>query len=287
MKKILSFLLVSIVSITTIAAQEDGQEEPKFQGVDGIAQKDHIATKAYIPYTYVREADVFWSKTIWRIIDLREKINHPLYYPTTEMDGRKSLGGVIYDAIKNGDLRVYAAGRDDEFVEMLDSEEVDSKLGAGSDTTEVEDAETGELKTVVLTNEARVENIKQYLLKEVWYFDKKHSRMDVRIIGICPILEMENADGTRIDRTLCFWVYFPELRPFLVKSEVYNTKNDAQRESFDDVFAKRQFGSYIYKESNVYNNRNISSYTQGMESTMEAERIRQELFLKEHDMWEY
>ena len=39
----------------------------------------------------VREADIFWSRKIWRVIDLREKMNLPLYYPTVEIDGRKNL----------------------------------------------------------------------------------------------------------------------------------------------------------------------------------------------------
>ncbi len=287
MKKILSFLVVSLLCATSVNAQTDQSGESPFQGVDGIAKKEHIAEKKYIPYTYVREADVLWSKTIWRIIDLREKINHPLYYPTRLIDGRMSLGMVIYDAIANGDLRVYSSNTDNEFTLLLDKSEVDRTLGAGTDTTEMEDPETGELRTIVMSNEFSSDVIKKYLLKEVWYFDKKHTRMDVRIIGICPIVEMMNAEGNRLDQKLTFWVYFPELRPFLVSHEVYNTKNDAQRESFDDLFAQRQFGSYIYKESNVYNNRTISDYTQGMESTMEAERIRQELFIKEHDMWEF
>jgi gliding motility associated protien GldN len=84
-----------------------------------------------------------------------------------------------------------------------------------------------------------------------------------------------------------FWVYFPELRPLLAKNEVYNTRNDAQRDSYDDLFAKRRFGSYVYQEANVYNNRAISEYAAGMDQMLEAQRIKEQLFTKEHDMWEY
>ena len=42
-------------------------------------------------YSYVREADMMWSKHIWRAIDLREKINLPLYYPLNELPERSSL----------------------------------------------------------------------------------------------------------------------------------------------------------------------------------------------------
>ena len=111
--------------------------------------------------------------------------------------------------------------------------------------------------------------------------------MDVRIIGICPIRESMSDDGSRVDQKLLFWVYFPQARPFLARNEVFNLKNDAIRYSFDDIFNKRYFGSYIFRESNVYNNRAIMGYAAGMETTLEAERIKNELFVKEHDMWEF
>ena len=57
--------------------------------------KENTPTRRVIPYTHVREQDVMWHRRIWREIDLREKINHPLYYPTTKIDDRKSLFDVI------------------------------------------------------------------------------------------------------------------------------------------------------------------------------------------------
>ena len=59
------------------------------------------------------------------------------------------------------------------------------------------------------------------------------------------------------------------------------------RRTFDDIFIKRFFGSYIYRESNVYNNRQIENYTAGMEAMLESERIKNEIFTLEHDMWEF
>ena len=49
--------------------------------VDGVYLKEQIPTKRLIPYEFVREADVMWSKRVWRNIDMREKINHPMYLP--------------------------------------------------------------------------------------------------------------------------------------------------------------------------------------------------------------
>lgn len=288
MKKILlAFSMLLALSATSVAQQTAvGAQEP-FQGVDGIVKKEHIAKKKCIPYAYVREADVLWSKTVWRIIDLREKINLPLFYPTAPMDNRMNLISVIEKALQVREFDCWRPGYDDEFTVRMQPGEWQKALGASIDTVQQEDPETHEIRQVVLSNEFNPAEIKQVMLKEVWYFDKKHTRMDVRIIALCPIRESMNSEGTRLDKTLTFWIYFPELRPFLAKQEVFNTKNDAMRESFDDIFAKRRFGSYIYKEANVYNNRAITDYSAGMETTLEAERIKQDLFLKEHDMWEF
>jgi hypothetical protein len=70
------------------------------------------------------------------------------------------------------------------------------------------------------------------------------------------------------------------------QNEVYNRWNDAERRSFDDIFWKRLFGSYITKESNVYD-RNIQSYAKDMDGLLEAERIKDDLFKFEHNLWEY
>jgi len=68
--------------------------------------------------------------------------------------------------------------------------------------------------------------------------------------------------------------------------EVYNSKNDAERRTFEDIFWKRQFASYIYKETNVYERR-INEYATGMDALLESERIKEEIFNLEHDLWEF
>ena len=85
--------------------------------VDGVYIAEHIPTKRLIPYEYVREADVIWSKRVWQYIDLREKINHNLYYPFDEitLEGRWirnatrwSLWTVLRNHVLNGDLRLFS-----------------------------------------------------------------------------------------------------------------------------------------------------------------------------------
>jgi hypothetical protein len=67
--------------------------------LDGPYVKEHTPTRKVVPYTHLREADVMWAKRIWRVIDLREKMNHPLYYPVEPINDRKSLFDIIKQAL--------------------------------------------------------------------------------------------------------------------------------------------------------------------------------------------
>jgi len=84
--------------------------------IDGVYIQEHIPTKRMIPYTNVREADAIWSRRVWQYIDLREKINHPLYYPLDDItplewvrnSSRWSLWTIIRQHVMNADLRVFS-----------------------------------------------------------------------------------------------------------------------------------------------------------------------------------
>ena len=94
------------------------------------------------------------------------------------------------------------------------------------------------------------------------------------------------AAGQNFDDQPAFWIYFPEARQLLVTKEVVNRKNDATGLSFDDVFMKRLFASYVVKESNPEDLR-IKDYALGIDKLYESERIKKELMDREHDLWSY
>jgi len=135
--------------------------------------------------------------------------------------------------------------------------------------------------------EANPNEVKQYMLYEEWYFDKKLSKLDVRIIAICPYwLGMDQQTGQQ-QRIPLFWIKFNDVRDVLATKEVFMSNNDAQRISFDDLFMQRRFSSIIFGQSNVFNDRYIYEYTVGKSSLFEADQIKMELFDFEHDLWEY
>ncbi|MBN1183124.1 MAG: gliding motility protein GldN, partial [Bacteroidales bacterium] len=216
----------------------------------------------------------------------REKMNLALYYPTTRMDDRFSLIDLLLHGIQYEGLTAFSAKADDEFKVRITYEEAIQEMGATTDSTEVLNPATNKMELVQIVKEVRSDDVKQILVKEVWYFDRNYSRLDVRIIGICPILEFVNTEGAIVKKQ-AFWIYYPEARSLLARNEVFNATNDAQRRSFDDIFIKRYFGSYVVKEANVYNNRGIQDYAVGVEAMLESDRVRGEIFNFEHDLWEF
>ena len=255
--------------------------------LDGAYVKENTPKRRVIPYAHLREADVDWSKRIWRIIDMREKMNQSFYFPVKPTVERKALIDVIKDALSTGRLTAYGNPTfDDEFKVPLTKSEVDGIFVQWDSTTTQEDPETGEMKIAPTKKEIGAEETKQYLLKEDWFFDKQRSVLDVRIIGICPMVEDFTEAGDFRGFRRLFWIYFPEARPVFANAEVYNRKSDEERRTYEDIFWKRQFSSFIFKESNVYD-RTISEYKKGLDALLESEKIKGEIFNWEHDLWHF
>lgn len=251
---------------------------------DGVYVKENIPGKRPVPYPVLREADILWTKKVWEIIDCREKMNHPFYYPLVDMDDRKSLISVLIYGINNEGLTAF---KDYEFKELATRDEVYQMFDALPDTQNIADPNTGELVETVIERDIKYDEVYQYEIKEQWFFDKQHSTMNVRVLGICPIRRYLDVATGQMRKQRTFWVYFPEVRPLLAGQEVFNRHNDAQRISFDDMFFQRRFTSYIVRETNVYDNREVMAYMQGLNTLLEAEKIKQELFETEHDLWEF
>ncbi|MCH7534425.1 MAG: gliding motility protein GldN [Bacteroidetes bacterium] len=258
------------------------------QVLDGIFVPEHTNNRQVIQWTHLREADVMWHKRIWRVLDLREKQNQIFYYPTVPANNRKSLIDVIFDGIKNdGTLTAYDALFGEDFSLTLSLQEVLEKISGVTETAWVPSPDPPyDLESKITTTEFNNSSIKLYRLKEEWFFDKQRSVMEARIIGICPVEEELDEEGLVKGPKPLFWLYFKEARYVFINHETYNRYNDVERRTYDDVFWKRQFASYIYKESNVFN-RKIQNYAAGLDALLEADRIKYEMITKEIDYWSY
>ena len=257
---------------------------PVDKPLDGYYKKTNILNAKVTPYAHLRELDVMFSKRIWREIDLRDKMNMVFASPK----GR--LIDIIRDAVMAGELTAYDATstkddvNGDEFSTILKPEDAMSKF-ADSVLVPIFDTEGNQTGTTVKPGEFNPDSIVKFRIKEDWVFDKQRSVFEPRIIGIAPMIKVKAA-GQTLDDQPAFWIYFPEVRQILVTKEVVNRRNDATGLSYDDVFMKRLFASYIVKESNPEDLR-IKDYSQGIDKLHESERIRKELMNREHDMWSY
>jgi gliding motility associated protien GldN len=285
------FLLMTLGFTTAMLAQvnetvETNEEtevvEEGEAPLDDIVKKDIMTERRVLAYQPLRESDVFWEKRIWRIIDVREKMNLPFTYP------EDPFFKILSDAATKGDLPVYSTDEDGaKFKKRLSTDDVLSMLSK-TDTVVTFDPETYEEKVQIVRNDINWEDVKRFRIKEVWFFDKETSTLQVRILGIAPMIDVRDNEGNfRFEKPM-FWVYYPHARELFARHRVFTTGgNNNATISWEDLFEMRYFASYIYKESNVYD-RKIEDYIPpSVDMLMESERIKNEIFNFEHDLWQY
>ena len=282
-RKNLFLLLLCVLSITdALLAQTQTV-------LDGAYVREHNPTRKVIGYPYLREADVMWAKRIWQVIDLRQKMNQTMYFPIDQLENRKSMFDVIrIGLIDQGSITAYGTGpsqEDDEFRYPLGQTELDSMLNPVVIRYR-ENLDTGEKEEVRNVEAVTSRDVVAYKIKEDWIFDKQRSERYVRIIGIAPIVLRYSETGEVKGQKELFWLYYPECRYIFNNYDVFNMHNGAQEMTFDQLFQMRMFQGYIVKEDNVYN-RGVSPTWKGVDALMESERIKNDLFILEHDLWHY
>jgi len=270
------------------------QEVGKKNEQQRIAE-DHEA----LPYGYVDDRDIMWSKTVWEKIDLDERINYPFYYPVEKVDpSRKPLFDVLINGIKDGEItEIYTDGY---FTDKITLEQVEEGLLARVQTDAgVEKENNGEELTEedFLTTNLTAFDIKQYMIKGTWYFNKRLGELKYRLLGIAPVApdvnfisqyEREKTPDELQDLTELFWVWFPNARHTLNLHEIFNSRNASQPVTFDLMLNARRFNSIIFKEENPYNDRAIKDYIyeDALRQLLESERIKNIIRDYEQDMWQ-
>ncbi len=234
--------------------------------------------KRVLAYPHLEERDVMWEKRIWREVHLSERFNHHFAYV------KKPLISVLLEEAKAQNLILYSP-LDDQFSTPMSVDEIGEMWGS-YDTITVFDPETYTDSLVVVYNELNPMDVQAYRIKEVWFFDSKRSRLDVRILGIAPIANRYDEEGRLIASMPLFWVYYPDARSTLIEHETYDPFNGSTALAWDDVFEARIFHGVIVKESNIYDRR-IQDYASGMNALLEAEKIHESIRNYEHDLWSY
>jgi gliding motility associated protien GldN len=246
-----------------------------------------------LAYGYVHDRDILMGKTVWEIIDLSERINFALYYPIDENIGaeRRSLYNVLTRAIKSGEIsEVYA---DSYFNTKKSYKDVQASLSR-IDTTDAGREQVNAGMQVspqyILRSEITAQDVTQYKIKGYWYFDKRQSELKYRLLGICPVTpDVYTMNNDEKDYIELFWVFFPSARTVLHEAKAFNNQNSAMPISFDQILNSRYFNSFIYKEENVYGDREIKDYLKdnAQSQLLESERVKEKIRDFESDMWNY
>lgn len=263
------------------------QDQSSFiEPVNGVTRHNLMEDRMVLEYPHIRESDVFWSKYIWGIIDVREKINQPFMYPGSP------FFALLIEGIQSGAIQPYM-GDSDDFKNAMDIQSINDIL-FDQDTVFVTNPETFEREPQIVRNDIDFTTIKKYRLKEIWFFDKLHSRMRVRILGLCPIQDKAGEEGDFAFEYPLFWIYWPQARKYFATKKVYLPGNAATILSWDDYMEMRYFNYYVIKESNVRDYR-LSDYPsmQGnsreaqLKRMLESKKIKESIFNYESDLWSY
>ena len=181
-----------------------------------------------LDYGYVDDRDILWSKTVWEVVDLDERVNFPLYYPTDTVgigSDRRSLYHVLMKAIKAGELTdVYV---DSYFTEKRTLNDLSATLSK-VDTTDLgyEQLNAGEKISEEFINkrDLAAADIEEYRIKGIWYFDKRQGELKYRLLGIAPVAPDVNfIDDESVDpnenKVELFWVWYPSAREVMHKAK--------------------------------------------------------------------
>ncbi len=284
--KSLIILIVSLIFCISSYGQSNllNAKKPSEIGTELIK-----ADKKSIEYPEIDDTDVLWSKVVYEFIDLNEKLNFQLLFPVNDeqyTSTRKSLWKIIRENVENGSIDEVFDVRNDNFLNSNKITGTDKiKDFYGSKFT------PGDSRPQTYATSS---DITGYKIKGVWFFDKKHSEMKYRLLGIQPVGRNLKESGKEQGY---FWIWYPSIRDVLSNHMVFNDKNNNNRISFDDLLVNRRFSSYIYKYDNVYGDRTIRDYIRQrngesnrqyqLRLIMESERIKKEILDFDVDMWGY
>jgi len=292
-----NFLILAISLIGGVASYAQSNllnaKIPEEIGMKSRAQQISDNDKP-LAYGYVHDRDVLMGKMVWEIIDLSEKINFPLYFPIDTANigsDRRSLYDVLTRAIKEESItEVYS---DSYFNTKKTYRDIQASLSR-IDTTDAGREQINAGQSVspeyIMRSDLTAQDVTQYKIKGFWYFDKRQSELKYRLLAICPVTpDVYTMNSDEKDYIELFWIFFPDAREVLHEAKAFNDKNSAMPISFDQILNSRRFNSVIYKEENVYGDREIKEYMKdnAQSQLLEAERVKEKIRDFESDMWNY
>ena len=290
---LLTVLCVLVASGSFAQANILNAKNPQEVGVRTEDQKKLDNDKP-LEYGYVDDRDIMWSKMTWEIVDLDERANFPMYYPIDTNNignNRRSLYDVLMTNIQKGEIEnIYD---DSYFTSRRTLMDIQDALRL-IDTTDLGyeqfNAEGIVDPQYIRRRDITAADIMEYHIKGLWYFDKRQGELKYRLLGIAPVAPDVNfIDSDDPDPVELFWVWFPDARTVLHEAKAFNNKNSSIPTSYDHMLNSRRFSGLIYREENVYGDRQVNEYISenALMQLLESDRIKEKIRNFEQDMWSY
>ena len=270
--------------LTVIIALAMGQVYAQSSSLPGL----DMSKNKIMASPSVSADDITWQRDVFRMLDLNDSKNAPLYFPPQPDGERQNLFSLLFENVALGKLKVYdyLDGKEVftedyqvKFNELLDrfwipyEKEPDPK--SPQDTLY-------KVETVdIPSNEVTL-----YYIKESYYLDQRTSSVKRKVLCFCPVLVREDETGeTR--RYPLFWVPFDQARQLLSTHSLSTSNyNAASRMTIYDYFMRHQYKGDIYKVYNLQN-QNIMNYcTTPEEIAAEQARLEKELDMMLNGLWE-
>jgi len=295
--KCLHIFLIFAFGLSSIAQNEYdvSKYNPKLTAADQHSYVVHYDYQNRIlDFPFVREDDILWTKRYLTKVNLKERPNLPLYFPTTPVSMgrgkyRTSLAHLLIEKVKVGEITAYDETPEDYFTVIKTPEEIKNELSR-VDSMENPDFFTGEYVMEYDTINITAADARSFYILEDKFFDKKRSVLESRIIGLALIANKENAETGDMEPEVLFWVWYPEVRQVLANNFllVDNQKYVGTKHmTYDEFLTKRLYTSTIIKETNMFD-RAIYEYKKtAMQQLLEADRIKNDIRYLESDLWEY
>ena len=254
-----------------------------FAQMPSLEKRDHTGDR------YTREANIKYAKRIDRVIDNRMKQNKVLEWPGE--DGYP-LSKILWDGLWgpiNEAGPIETVYQDPSLQKAYDKDTLRMNLSV-SQTFQVWDTVLQDFVDSTIQIPFDPDKITKFRLREDWLFDANYSDFRPHIIAMAPLYPMPTQSGFDLGEIAAYWIDFKDLEPILAAVHVFNPHNRAARLTVDQFFQMRMFASTIVKEENVFDTDIAQTEPfedDGIAALLEADRIKNDLFILEHDLWEY
>ena len=288
--KYLKFIVLTL--IVALASAGASAQVVKKDGNDRKDKKDDSSIKvsgrqqAFFEQNEPSEADLQWSKTVYRVLDLTKGKNPALYYPDEPNEDGQSMFFIIMRLLANNKISAYEYldGREmftDEYKikvnEMLDRFHVLYSEAKGS-------SEKNPLY-VIDDSDIPGNEILSYYIIEKWSFNTRSNKMRSRVDALCPVLHRMDEYGGVLKFPM-FWVKLNEIRPYIAQQYVFtDDDNNLMRYNLDDFFKLKMYTGDIYKVKNLQNKSLMQLYPDSVSLAHARDSIEERLHRFDKNLW--